>query len=504
LITQKLLGQGGRLANQLFGIAALIGIAKRNHTSYCIPDFAYKEYFENDFTIDVIDTHADIREPHFHYSDVDLPDGANFNLKGYYQSVKYFENAEDEVCKALTFKQAFKERVRKGYDFSKPVIAIHIRRGDYVQHNCYYQLPITYFYRALTQWPDWRECNIIIFSDDIPYCKLHFECLENVQFAIGSDIEDMCLMSQCDRFVLSNSSYSWWAVYLSGSKEVIRPDALFDNDYALSHNDKDFWIPDWQPLAPEQKLDLTDVTFTIPAFWDHPDRSANMKLTIFMLQYYFNTNIMLMENMHRKFEGLPVDYRWCDYPNFHRTRMLNDMARLSTTRIVFNWDADIIISPVQIVEAVERLRSGADMVLPYDGRFARMPPDKWYAKIRSFKDIGIVANIPFKGLEIKAKTSYGGAIGFIKDRYMAIGGENENFISFGAEDTERICRAEKLGLKIERVKGILFHVDHWMGVNSSTRNPYFFANKAEFEKVKGMGKEELIEYVKSWNENKES
>ena len=42
--------------------------------------------------------------------------------------------------------------------------------------------------------------------------------------ASGDDLDDLFLMSQCSRHVISNSTYSWWGAMLSGSADVIWPE----------------------------------------------------------------------------------------------------------------------------------------------------------------------------------------------------------------------------------------------------------------------------------------
>ena len=132
------------------------------------------------------------------------------------------------IKKALTFDVNFKSQVKaqmdpKGIIFGKPTIAISIRRGDYVGNPNYRLLPITYYILAMFEnFPNWRDHNIVIFSDDIPYCKVHWDCIPNVYFSENnSDIEDLCLMTLCDDFIIANSSFSWWGAYL-GEKEGSR------------------------------------------------------------------------------------------------------------------------------------------------------------------------------------------------------------------------------------------------------------------------------------------
>jgi hypothetical protein len=44
--------------------------------------------------------------------------------------------------------------------------------------------------------------------------------------------------------------------------------------------------------------------------------------------------------------------------------------------------------------------------------------------------------------------------------FMKNGAENEKFLGFGLEDTDRINRMESSGLPIVRIKGPLYHLHH--------------------------------------------
>lgn len=493
----------GRLANKLFRYASLFGIAEQYNQFLMLPYDKDFECFEGQFNWGDLKG-KEVKEPSFHHVanwNEDFKQHLSFN--GYFQSEKYWTHCKEEVKNSLTFKQSFKEKATKGYSFDKETIAIHIRRGDYVSNPNYYQLPITYFILALFSIPEWQEKDILVFSDDINYCKVHFQCLPNVRFSEGKTaMEDICLASQCDHFILSNSSYSWWQAYL-GEKEhsiIIRPNYLFDGKLKQVNNDKDFWPERWTMFDHEnKKIYLSDVTFTIPVSYDSEDRKENLTLCTELLYSAFDTTIIVGEQgEHRFFPPTRSEYLGFNLDTFHRTKMLNTMAQVAKTPILFNWDADVLIAPLQIWAAVNKLRNGSDMVFPYDGRFARMPRAEWFGKLHKSNDIGLVGNTKFKGMSEKDAVSVGGAIGFKKSSFIEVGMENERFISFGAEDCEREHRFKTLGYQVDRVKGCLYHVDHWIGPNSSTQNPYFKANEAEWQKVKGMNKEELTEYVKTW------
>lgn len=180
------------------------------------------------------------------------------------------------------------------------------------------------------------------------------------------------------------------------------------------------------------------------------------------------------------------------------------MAIAADTPFIANWDADVIIPPMQIYLSVLRLKEGQDMVFPYDGRFARLPRELWFKPIEKLLDIGAIGDTEPKGKRGRPvpESSVGGAVFFNKESFIDGGMENEYMISFGPEDCERNDRFTKLGFKIasqnDRVIGCLYHIDHWCGPDSSVRNPFFKANHEELEKVRAMSADQLRKYVDTW------
>ena len=91
--------------------------------------------------------------------------------------------------------------------------------------------------------------------------------------------------------------------------------------------------------------------------------------------------------------------------------------------------------------------------------------------------------------------SAGGAFFARTNDYIEAGGENENLIGWGFDDFCRFNRFLKLGYNIDRIEGVLYHMTHWRGNNSSPSNPNNEHNFEEYTKVTNMSKEELQEYV---------
>jgi len=137
-------------------------------------------------------------------------------------------------------------------------------------------------------------------------------------------------------------------------------------------------------------------------------------------------------------------------------------------------------------------------VYPYDGRFARVNRGQWLNTMHTHLDVGLFRDASFRGMSPDDEPSQGGAVMYDTRKFFEAGGENEYFISYAPEDRERIWRFRKLGYKVGRVVGPLYHLDHHVGPNSSMTHGYFKANNEEYDKVQRMTEEELRQYVATW------
>jgi hypothetical protein len=101
-------------------------------------------------------------------------------------------------------------------------VALHVRRGDYLMHPNHLVLPIRYYQNALSYMHSLKKnVEVFIFSDDIEWCQdnfmdCHFVELENESLEFD-------LMRSCKHFIIANSTFSWWAAYLSLNAAIIGP-----------------------------------------------------------------------------------------------------------------------------------------------------------------------------------------------------------------------------------------------------------------------------------------
>jgi hypothetical protein len=155
-------------------------------------------------------------EPRFNFDPVPYREG--MVLQGFFQSEKYFANYKKEVVKL------FENRSKRKYEFENSV-SIHIRRGDYLnEFMCQFlpALPYEYYKAALDDLETKVKIDhILVFSDDLGWCKETIKG-ERVIFVEGQeDYEDLYTMAKCTHHIIANSSFSWWGAYLNQRDKIV-------------------------------------------------------------------------------------------------------------------------------------------------------------------------------------------------------------------------------------------------------------------------------------------
>lgn len=255
--------------------------------------------------------------------------------------------------------------------------------------------------------------------------------------------------------------------------------------------------------------DLSDVTFIIPVRIESEDRYRNLFLSCSYLLLKTNAKIIIkesgpteivnnvLEDVRRLFyfdnTRVVHVFEKTENPAFERTRLLNEMLMQSTTPIVVNYDCDVILPVSSYHTAAEMCRNDYDLVYPY--RFGDN------AQLRVvFLEMSQVSKFIKEDFSISALTGfdwraeYGFCQFFKRESYINGFMENENFVAYAPEDSERFYRWNKLGYKIGRVDDRVYHLEHSRTNNSSGQNPYMVQNESLFERIKKMTTEELIDY----------
>lgn len=147
---------------------------------------------------------------------------------GYFQGESYFQHCIEKlknqyrICpqnEMTVEEKAFCQQIRLSN-----AICIHIRVGDYKLHKnrrfdvctpSYFQKGIAYLSNKV------ENPTYFVFTND-PMTVEKMYNLKNVVYVRNlKDYQDMRLMMECKHFLISNSTFSWWASYLSTYKEKI-------------------------------------------------------------------------------------------------------------------------------------------------------------------------------------------------------------------------------------------------------------------------------------------
>lgn len=155
---------------------------------------------------------------------IGLPGDADYILlDGYWQSEAYHDKNIKNLIKKL-FEKKFKENECIDHDQNTD-IAVHIRRKDYEHMG----LCKTEYYTGIMSFMAERNSSAVfkIFTDTPNFTK-HFLGLRKYKMNYintGSDLKDLYVMSKCNYFIISNSTYSWWAAYLGecDTSEIFAP-----------------------------------------------------------------------------------------------------------------------------------------------------------------------------------------------------------------------------------------------------------------------------------------
>lgn len=107
---------------------------------------------------------------------------------------------------------------------SSNAVCVHIRRGDYVNNPIFDVCGNAYYYRAMEYMQRTLSNPVFyIFSDAVDEIEstMRFPCPVVLIKGDHQDYEDLYLMKSCRHFIMSNSTYSWWAQFLGQARDKV-------------------------------------------------------------------------------------------------------------------------------------------------------------------------------------------------------------------------------------------------------------------------------------------
>ena len=248
--------QGG-LGNQLFQYAFARAQSARKAEPFCLSDgFGYDyllpSFFENIENKPSLFSNLTKKLSSQKKFDVEnqwlspSENLANFDAhkntfyEGFFQSEQYFSDYKNKLCHDFEIKKKYQIDARRwlGMAPDQPYVAFHIRGGDYAdfgneelggQNLC---LPFDYYAKA------WQlvcpfffdSFHAVWVSDENPkMIEQKMQLFENQQLIrhhfvrYPQEIMDFQTLMQANIIVTANSSFSWWAAYLSQATQIFAP-----------------------------------------------------------------------------------------------------------------------------------------------------------------------------------------------------------------------------------------------------------------------------------------
>ena len=180
-------------------------------------------------------------------------------LKGWFQSVNYFNDYSDKLRMLLNPRPLLSNkslRYLKNFQERQTLVSLHVRRGDYLG-NPMFTLDLDSYYRSAIRLIRSSIENplFLVFSDDLPWCQTApFLRADDIIFfdkkkaGTRSGAEELAVMSICAHSIIANSTFSWWGAWLGEqkSREVIMPRRWLAS---YSADDCGIAVPGWRQLG---------------------------------------------------------------------------------------------------------------------------------------------------------------------------------------------------------------------------------------------------------------
>jgi hypothetical protein len=257
------------------------------------------------------------------------------------------------------------------------------------------------------------------------------------------------------------------------------------------------------------KINLKEATFIIPIRIESLDRLRNVITIVAFLLENFDTNIIIKEvDSESVFnrDALPILNRILDTNininhifeksdelTFHRQRILNEMIIEANTKVIINYDCDVIL-PLKSYETAYGLilNNKCDVVYPYGQGMYQLQVVPSDIVVSSFLETFDYEYLNRNSTEYMS--DFGWVQFFNRQVYIDGGMENENFVAYAPEDKERFYRYTTLGYNVFRLNNPIYHLEHSRGHNSWINNPHMQNNNDIWNRIQNMNKDELIEY----------
>jgi hypothetical protein len=195
-----------------------------------------------------------VKEKHFHVDTSLIENPVDQALyDGWWQSERYFKNVKEQLNEAFQFREEVLPASQEVFNKIKNTnaVCLNVRRTDFLTTPTLNATNLEYFLAAARRMADLVENpHFFVFSDDLAWCQENIRLDHPVEVVthdhkgkkFGNYLQ---LMKNCKHFIIPNSSFAWWAVWLNKSKDkqVIAPKNWFnEGDFDTTDLVPDDWV----------------------------------------------------------------------------------------------------------------------------------------------------------------------------------------------------------------------------------------------------------------------
>ncbi len=138
-----------------------------------------------------------------------------YTLNGYFQKFKYYQPYKSKIKHWFKLEDVLFTKLPRMQDGD---VVLVVRLGDYLWHDSI--LPQSYYLQILKQLNPLR----VFVCTDSPQSN-YFSAFEKYQpvILLSSALEQFAFITTAKTVVMSQSTFSWWAAFLSDSNQVFYP-----------------------------------------------------------------------------------------------------------------------------------------------------------------------------------------------------------------------------------------------------------------------------------------
>jgi hypothetical protein len=168
-----------------------------------------------------------ITEKSLDYQKIDNINNSYYFITGYWQNEKYFKAYRKEILNDIQLPCINYLLDYKKQDFN--YVGIHLRRGDYLSKinlKIHGICDFNYYNRAISLINKKSKNNFfLIFTNDKLWAERNVKKIFHLKrFSIiyaKNDLDEFTLFTKCNHYICANSTFSWWAAWLSEAKNKI-------------------------------------------------------------------------------------------------------------------------------------------------------------------------------------------------------------------------------------------------------------------------------------------